>query len=381
MELNNVQSKPKEDGKIDSRVWYLLLLPLLLFVFLVLLYFYLTEDAEEKEEREIENEQEYIVQEGKEAFLEQREEMSETFVESGLEGEIYLTLSPFNYEDEGFVVQPNIYRFDLATEELAPHPFFEGSYNHNYMASFSSDSEKMTFVKSYEGENHRVMVLNPSTEELRSLTPFLGFFPRNPRFSPDDEEVIYWGGGELQSPEGSSIYISSLDGEQREVANGAYPVYSPDGTSVIFLKNDGLYILDLKTKEEYLAIDLTDKEVFPNLRLVGPDWYAFRFNISPEGDFLIVTHTLASDSNRIFEVSSWDPFEYEDYAEPEFSQPIWPVFSPDARYLALEEYRFDGEQDSLRLSIYDVENMEIVGNTCLENYELDYVWVSDWIIK
>lgn len=380
MKSNNVGTSEKEVGKVDSRVWYLLLLPLLVFVFFLLLYFYLMGDAEE--EKEIPSVQEKIVQEGKEELLDSRKDKSETFVAPELEGEIYLTLSPFNYEDEGFVVQPNIYRFDIATQELAPYPFFDGSYNHNYMASFSPDLEKMTFIKSYEGENNRVMILNPSTEELRSLTRFLDFFPRNPRFSPDGEEVIYWGGGDLMSPEDSSIYIVSLEGDEpREITNGAYPVYSPDGESIIFLKNDGLYILNLETGEDYLAVDLTDKEVFPDLQLVGPGWYAFRFNLSSDGSLLVITHTLSENSNQIFEITSWDPFDYEDFAQPEFSQPIWPVFSPDNRYLALEEYRFDGERDSLRLSIYDTETFEIVGNTCLEHYELDYVWVSDWIVR
>ncbi len=320
---------------------------------------------------------------GEKEVEESSEEDSQRIIsETGLEGEIYLTLSPYTYEDmdEGFFVKPNLYLFDLATQKLAPVPFVEDSYYHNYMASFSPDLSKMVFVKSYREDKNKVMIWNESQEHLRALTLFLDFLPRNPKFSPDGREVTYWGSNDLTNPEGSSVYISSLDGEQEEITNGAYPIFSPRGNSLIFLKNDGLYTIDLKTREESLAVDLKDEVLFPDLDLTGLGWYSFRFNVSPDGRFLVITNTLGR-SNRILEITSWRTFEYELYLEPDFSQPIWPVFSPNGNYLALEEYRFDEDFETLRLSIYDLETFEIVGGTSLDDYELDYVWVTDWIIR
>ncbi len=299
------------------------------------------------------------------------------FVDTNLEGKIYLTLSPFDSGSER--LQTHIYFFDLATSELKSFFEIDDSHYNDYMSSFSPDLSEMIFVQEYEEQKSKIMMWNVDSEELLGLTSLLDFFARNPRFCAKGENIVFWGGTDMSTPENSSVYFVSLDGEKEELTRGAYPVCSPEGQYVLFLKNDGLYSFNLDTGEEKQAVDLTDEELFPGLNLSGMGWYGFRFNVSNNGELLAITNTLGGPS-VLLGIDSWKPFEYELLKEFSFAQPLWPVFSPCNNYLAVQGFYTEGDYPT-QLSIYDLDTLERVGGFSIEGFDLDYIWISDWIKK
>ena len=300
-----------------------------------------------------------------------------------LEGEIYLTLSPLGEE------KPNIYKLDLETMEL--EEYFKDSEYRNYMANFSSDLKKMVFVRAYEDDSSQLILLNEKTGEVSEIGTRSTGFIRNPKFSPDNQQIVYWtfegtASSFGDNPEDNSIYIISLDGSKEKITNGSFPLFTPDGNGLLFMKNDGLYIFDLSNKTEAFALEIRIgeelKELLGELEPRLAPWLAVRFNVFAEDNLLIATNTVTSKIN-IFKINSWFPFSYERLFDVNFYAPNWPVFSQNGGYFAIQEFvsQPEGETGLPHLGVYNSETLEKEVLFSLENYELNNIWVTDWIIK
>jgi|GEM_PF-2881840 len=340
------ETKLVEKEQINPKVWYLLILPFCLIMFLVF----------------------YVSFRSDSAF--------------SPEGEIYLTLSPVGVDE------PNIYKLDVPSMELSE--VFEDSPYLNLMPHHSKNAEKMVFVREYEEGVWNLVVFNKSTEEFTEVTERISFFPRNPKFSPVDDSIVYWiyedYDAAYNEPEDSVVYLISPDGATEKISNGAYPIFSPNGRYLLLLKNDGLYTYNLLTGEENFAVDVyVDKHqelVLDEEGLAG--WFNFRYNLSPNGRYFVTTNTVFSTA-WILQVDSWEPF----FAGSVFVEDVfvpgamWPVFSPCGEYLAFQELNWD--RDDWEVSIYGLnfltEDMKETISYNLSEYDDNSIWVSDWIVK
>lgn len=363
----------KEERKIDPKVWYISLLLILLFVLFVFPFANILTEKDEEEEKAIE----------------ETEEVSEVILEDSMPmGEIYLTLAP-----EGGNV--NVYSLNLETMEMSE--YFEESNYDRFMGKFSSDLTKMVFVKTSEDGLSQVVFFDETEDEFYEVTGESELFPRNPSFSLEGDKVVYWvyenteeplGFGE--SPEEHSIFLSSLEtGEVEKVAQGAYPVFYPDENSlkIAFLKNDGLYSLDLDTGEETFLVwwdSVYIDEWYSENPNVSPgdfpNWLFLRFAFCFDSGVLLFTDVF-SGSVSFFEMSE---LTWEETGEVEVWGPIWPVISPSlGNYYAVQEAKeVEGEDEGVRqLGVYEMFTSERILSFNLEDFEEQKIWLTDWIIR
>ncbi len=358
----NVQEpyENKSVNKFDKRLLYLLLLPILLLLFYLAFLYFTPSEQEEQEE---------IAQEERVDVI------------HNLEGEVYLTLSPLETQ------RPNIYRLSLPF--LTLEPLFEEPQYLNYMAKPCPERENLLFVRAYEDNTSQILLLNKETEEITEVTSASEFFERNPVFSSDGEKITYWiyegdglSWGVGEDPEDNSIYVSSLSGEKEKVANGVFPLFTPDDENIIFIKNDGLYSLNLTNDSESKLMPLFTSESIVNL----PDddiwgWANLRVNYSEMEKMLIITDS-ANEKSHIFELESLIPFNYQKVHSIDTDTPNWPVFYSGGDYMLMQEFEtvepyfpiisfwFLGGQEPERILTFS-----------LEDYDIGYIWLTDWITK
>ena len=298
-----------------------------------------------------------------------------------LEGEVYITLAPLDQD------LPDLYRLKLPSFTL--EPVFEESEYRNYMANFSSDLKNMVFARGYEDSTFQILLLDEETQEISEVTPRTEFFVRNPIFSPDDDKIVYWLYENEQNPwgvgvqaEDNSIYISSLDGEREKIAEGVYPFFAPDEDIVIFMKNDGLYSLDLKTGNEELMIELFTAEslvTLPEHDALG--WAALRLNYSIADNVFVITDSVNKEVH-IFELETLTPFKYSSVKSFDASKPNWPVFHPNGDYFFILEYQEQGPGFPLLSFLYlDDEIPQRIDSFSLRNHDVVYVFSGDWVVR
>ena len=80
---------------------------------------------------------------------------------------------------------------------------------------------------------------------------------------------------------------------------------------------------------------------------------------------------------------NWNPFNYFLYQKISTGA-FWPVFSPDGRYLALQEAK-GGEFGTSptpptngRIVVYDLETLEWEELIDLHAYKQTHMWMTDW---
>ena len=155
--------------------------------------------------------------------------------------------------------------------------------------------------------------------------------PMMPQMSADDSAVVF---NETASSASSSlstfhtpssweIYLAHKGGTPQLIAHGIYPHWSPDGSSVLYLGDDGLHL--------YTVASSHDALVYP---VAGGTASTFlMFALSKDGRE-IAWADPGKDEILVGEVSSWQPFAIAFANVISATYAYWPVFSPDGTKLA-----------------------------------------------
>lgn len=300
-----------------------------------------------------------------------------------LEGEMYLTLSPLDFDE------PNLYRLELPSFNL--EPIFEGSEHRNSMASFSPDSENMVFVRGYDEDwTSQLLILQKDTQEIVELTSRLDTLLRNPEFSKDGDSVVYWAYEGDESPipwglgyeaEENTIYLMPIDGDSQKIANGVYPIFIEENV-IAFIKNDGLYSLNLDTMEETLMLELFEEGSF----ITMPDnrtwsWGGLRVDYSSQESMLSIAD-FVNEKIHFFEVESLNPFEYSEVHTLDGDRPHWPVFSPTGDYFVVLEFQKRGTSYPFLSFFYLDETLpKRIDSFGLRDYDIGYISSPSWIVE
>lgn len=172
-----------------------------------------------------------------------------------------------------------------------------------------------------------------------------------------------------------------LDPEKEEIvktiADATQPQWSPDGTTLIYLKEDGLYATTLADGEE--------------VKIVGIDTDAggkFLVNtmieVSPDG-----THLVWTIPGRgvviMYEIESWAPFTLKELGRIEQgdTQFFWPAFSPDGNYYVVEaisEPAAPGAgRTNPRLEVRPTLGKNIIYTRSLSAFDFNNLFIDSWI--
>ena len=151
--------------------------------------------------------------------------------------------------------------------------------------------------------------------------------------------------------------------------------WSPDGTSLIYLKADGLYTASLEGGVETLVIALEgDGQVLLNaMTALSPDGKYFAWTIPGHG--IIV----------MYEIESWAPFTMKELGRIEQSntQFYWPVFSPDGNYYSVQAIDVvtngSGGRIDPRFEIRPTLGKNIVFTHPLKEYDFSNFFTDSWI--
>jgi Tol biopolymer transport system component len=84
------------------------------------------------------------------------------------------------------------------------------------------------------------------------------FNTSEPVFSPDGHEIAYVAKdafSEISQPNSWTIYVVK-NGTDQFITNGYNPLFSLDGTSILYPRNDGIYVFDIasSTAEKVWAV-------------------------------------------------------------------------------------------------------------------------------
>lgn len=199
---------------------------------------------------------------------------------------------------------------------------------------------------------------------------------RMPSWSHDDTHVAYMTRDDLnggdRDVESWSIYVVDVHqaDSERFVTLGAYPLFLQDGTLLV-LRRDGIY--------RYRESDL--EWVGERILSVGGDgtYPEMHMSLSKDGTELLITNptegslnvfALSYTGSGLSTVEKIDEF-------PVFA--LWPVFSPDGRYIAYIEVDSAIARINPRIKVIDRSTGGTFEFADLSRFPSDLMYMTDWI--
>lgn len=180
----------------------------------------------------------------------------------------------------------------------------------------------------------------------------------------DIDSVAQWG-------------VYTVDFETKElqfIGSGKDPQWNPEGTSLVYMKADGLY-------EYILASD-------ENVPVQMPAGFSAAFGenaniaVSSNGSMF----ALAAPNDGLLavgEVTTWSPVTIENITAiaPEVRNRtyFWPTFSPNGKYLAVQSARVQsGGMGDQIIEIIDTETKTTVQEIDISQYDFDRAFIDEW---
>lgn len=296
-------------------------------------------------------------------------------------GKVYLSLVP------GSGSAPSgIYTYTLASGSLhrvlAEINRMLPSYYINSSPTPSNDGTLITFVRRKNSELiPQIYTALPDGTVIKQITASPEPLKRAPVLSPDKKHITFEASsdGSISSaeiggtPDDWGVYLADMSGNTFYVTAGTNPLFSPDGTKLLVLKNDGFHLLDIRNPRKAKDAGLV-------LHVIGSDVYHWtRASLSHDGTRIV---WAVPSTKQIFvaKILSWNAFS----VVPEKTIDIaayQAVFSPDDNQLALEEIRpSPGRTDShIVISIYDLASGQLSDAINLTKYMNTYIRLGGWI--
>lgn len=200
------------------------------------------------------------------------------------------------------------------------------------------------------------------------------FFKRHAELSPDGQKIAFMARNNLDedksffSPDGWSIYITDLNGNETFLGKGAYPQWAPDSKQLVVLRSDGLYLYDSEKQEGKRIWDMESGKASLNMMIdVSRDGSKLAWSVSSDNQIILMN------------ISSWEPFTTEIYKTIDNIFAFWPVFSPEVDYLAvIVGNENENNVENLHLEIYDLETFESDNVLDLNNFLVTSMSLTDW---
>lgn len=291
-----------------------------------------------------------------------------------ISGKIYLSLVP----DSNPEMNNEMYYYDIEGREL--RKFFKTeNAGTNYLGGvFSSDGKNVAFATSSNAESTKgqgqIFVAGENGLSEKQITNSSGLHKRNPQWSPDGKRIAFQHLGSdktISSPdvlrelENWNISVTDLEGKETFITKGLFPHFLSD-EKILVLKNDGFYVFNMSGEDsgKLLWNASGEKNFDPSMQ----------FSVSRDGKMLAWTVPV---NGKVFlmKISSWDPFSVEKIENID-KIAYWPIFSPDGKYLAIEEV--DENNENPKIFLYNTENLKSKELIDLSSYDQSSMFISSW---
>lgn len=255
----------------------------------------------------------------------------------------------------------------------------DGNYSLYISPSVSSDGKKLVFAKAKKGTAFQIFTSTVSGTDVQQVTRTPDKYKREPVFSPSGTLIAYISHNTLTSandpdpdfPESWSTYLTDSQGNAVKVAAGTNPLFSPDGKQLLVLQNDGLHAFDISAWKKPKALGLVVKTVG------GRASSAMKLSVSADKKML-AWPSVGVGSVVVSRINSWSPFSISPLIVMQ-TKAYWTVFSPDGKYLAVEEWRKDSSgNESPIIMGYDLSNGRSQKIVTLMGDDKAYLWFGSW---
>lgn len=162
----------------------------------------------------------------------------------------------------------------------------------------------------------------------------------------------------------------------KKIEAATQPVWSPDGTKLVILKNDGLFVHDIATDLETRAVKVADGQIIATSM----------FNISPDGKYMAWT-TAKAGVITISEITSWEPFVLKELGRihTENTEFYWPEFSPDGNYYSVQAIDAAQEGEKVRrnprIEIRATLDRDVLATFPLDQFDFNALFTDTWVDK
>lgn len=284
-------------------------------------------------------------------------------------GTLYFSLIPLDGKEKS-----GIYSFAMGDRDVKK-VLVDDSLN----ASPSlADSGKLVFSRKESGEEYfQIFSMELNGTDLKKITSSQRLYKREPVVSHDGTKIAYVAqvtdeGLSSTLPRAWRVVVTDMSGKEEYVTRGVSPIFSPDDTKLLVLKEDGLYVFDLQKN-----VSANPNEGKVGTLVVpsqgGPNSQTMKLTMSPDDSSLLWSNPKGGKVG-LYTVT-WAPFNLTIRRTFDV-QAFWSAFSPDGEYVALEEVDLGVEVRNPRVVVYSLKNEESKQVLDLSVYSPTYLWMS-----
>ena len=200
--------------------------------------------------------------------------------------------------------------------------------------------------------------------------------PRSPQISSKGNRVVFSTpptnsdvADAALIPDKWKIDIVSQGGTPKTIAHGLYPHWSPDGTSILYVSDEGLRLYHVSSSTDEIVFNLEG----------GTASSLMALSVSRDG-----THLAWTDPNHsklmIAHIYSWSPFSAN--VEKILNvQAFAPVYAPDGAHIAFEQVTPGASSTTAttNLVMYDIKADTFSSLMSLDQYDQSRLFITDWV--
>lgn len=226
-------------------------------------------------------------------------------------------------------------------------------------------------------EYFQIFTMNENGTSLQKITDSQRLYKREPIVSHDGTKIAYVAqvideGLDSTFPRAWRVVVTDMSGKEEYVTRGVNPIFSPDDTKLLVLKEDGLYLFDLKKN---VSADPSEGKVgtlvLPSLG--GSNSQTMKLTLSPD-DLSLLWSNPKGGKVGLYSIT-WEPFALTIRRTFDVHA-FWSAFSPDNQYVALEEVDLGTEVRNPRVVVYSLTSGESKQVLNLSAYSPTYLWMS-----